>query len=82
MSGCQSFCGFMYPLKMNHQNFTLEGTLKKYEWEKKSSENDQLTGHFQSFFVFVFHLVLFFFFRAFFFFFFFKSPEKTVNLVK
>ena len=28
MSGCQSFCGFMYPLKMNHQNFTLEGTLK------------------------------------------------------
>ena len=33
MIGCQSFCGFMYPLKMNHQNFTLEGTLKKYEWE-------------------------------------------------
>ena len=28
MSGCQSFCGFMYPLKMNHQNITLEGTLK------------------------------------------------------
>ena len=28
MSSCQSFCGFMYPLKMNHQNFTLEGTLK------------------------------------------------------
>ena len=27
-SGCQNFCGFMYPLKMNHQNFTLEGTLK------------------------------------------------------
>ena len=27
-SGCQSFCGFMYPLKMNLQNFTLEGTLK------------------------------------------------------
>ena len=22
MGGCQSFCGFMYPLKMNHQNFT------------------------------------------------------------
>ena len=28
MSGCQSFCGFMYPLKMNHLSFTLEGTLK------------------------------------------------------
>ena len=28
MSGCQSFYGFMYPLKMNHQNFTLDGILK------------------------------------------------------
>ena len=41
MSGCQSFCGFMYPLKMNHQNFTLEGTLKKYEWEPWDSGNIQ-----------------------------------------
>ena len=24
MSGCQSFCCCMYPLKMNHQNFTLD----------------------------------------------------------
>ena len=41
MSGCQSFCGFMYPLKMNHQNFTLEGTLKKIEWEPWNSGNIQ-----------------------------------------
>ena len=41
MSGCQSFCGFMYPLKMNHQNFTLEATLKKYEWEPWDSGNIQ-----------------------------------------
>ena len=25
MSGCQSFCGFMYPLKMNHQTFYPRG---------------------------------------------------------
>ena len=31
----------MYPLKMNHQNFTLEGTLKKYEWEPWDSGNIQ-----------------------------------------
>ena len=37
ISGCQSFCGFMYPLKMNHQNFTL----KKYEWEPWDSGNIQ-----------------------------------------
>ena len=41
MSCCQSFCGFMYPLKMNHQNFTLEGTLKIYEWEPWDSGNIQ-----------------------------------------
>ena len=41
MSGCQIFCGFMYPLKMNHQNFTLEGTLKKYELEPWDSGNIQ-----------------------------------------
>ena len=41
MSGCQSFCGFMYPLKMNLQNFTLKGTLKKYEWEPWNSGNIQ-----------------------------------------
>ena len=41
MSGCQSFCGFMYPLKMNHQNFTLGGTLKKYEWEPWDSGSIQ-----------------------------------------
>ena len=41
ISGCQSFCGFMYPLKMNHKNFTLEGTLKKYAWEPWDSGNIQ-----------------------------------------
>ena len=45
------------------------GDRKKKE---KSSENDQLTGHFQSFFVVFFHFQSFFFFffifRAFFFF--------------
>ena len=41
ISGCQSFCGFMYPLKIHHQNFTLEGTLKKYEWEPWDSGNIQ-----------------------------------------
>ena len=41
VSCCQSFCGLMYPLKMNHQNFTLEGTLKKYEREPWDSGNIQ-----------------------------------------
>ena len=40
----------------------------------KSSENDQLTGHFQSFFFF--RAFFFFFFRAFFSFFSLISPEK------
>ena len=40
---------------------------------KKSSENDQLTGHFQSFFFFL---------RAFFFFSFFNISRKTVKLVR
>ena len=45
---------------------------------KKSSENDQLTGHFQRFF-FSFSEVFFFIFRAFYFL---ISPEQTLKLVK
>ena len=52
----------------------------------KSSENDQLTGHFQSFFFFFFFFLVFFFFffflSFFFFFFFLISPEKAVKLVR
>ena len=44
--------------------------------EKKSSENDQLTGHFQSFFILHFQS-FFFIIRAFL-----MSPEQTDKLVK
>ena len=43
---------------------------------KKSYENDQLTGHFQSFFYFIFY------FQVFWVFFFKVSPEPTVKLLK
>ena len=39
-------------------SFTVSGDIKKkmkiFKKKKKSSENDQLTGHFRSFFIFIF----------------------------
>ena len=55
--------------------FKVGGRGKK---RKKRSENDQFTGHFQSFF-FIFRAFFLFIFRAFFFL---ISPEQTVKLVK
>ena len=41
MSGCQELLWLHVPSKNNHQNFTLEGTLKKYERKPWDSGNIQ-----------------------------------------
>ena len=56
--------------------FRVGGTEK----EKKSSENDQLTGHFQSLFFFFFFSELFFF-QSFFFFNISKKNSKTSKVI-